>query len=193
MSIKIYEAYKIPITKLNSFLEEARDQTFKFAGKYIDNLMSFIKPELIEVEWNRKYPTGVAKGCEKSSRKRIAFELVEKEIIKASLSTLKNPFDIECGFNIWLKGKFAYIIPIFPNHIGKNFKYPKYAKDYCYYNNTDRPKNITSKQWEDRYKNWESLCLDDWNKNRLYYAIIEVTNGSIIWDFEWYMTNKYFK
>ena len=45
MSTKIYYAYRIPLNKLNDFIDKTRQQVFKFMAKKIVNLM---EPDKIE-------------------------------------------------------------------------------------------------------------------------------------------------
>ena len=49
-------------------------------------------------------------------------------------------------------------------------------KDYCYFDNTDKPRGISEKEWDARKEKWDKLCLeecDDWSRNRYTHVIIE--------------------
>ena len=53
--------------------------------------------------------------------------------------------------------------------------YPDYVTDYSFWNNTDKPDDVTQASWRRREYTWEEICLYDggWDVTRLYHAIIE--------------------
>lgn len=67
---------------------------------------------------------------------------------------LLNP---SCGYNIYPSGDDFLIILFVPgsNYCSK-IKFPKYVRDYCYYDNTDRPSKVSAEEWNVRGKRWHS-------------------------------------
>lgn len=202
MSTKIYEAYRIPLDRLNEFISYVRPQMMHRVGEYMYELMIGIKNEVVDEIYRDKYPDGAAEGREENAKLYIRLEKVE-EMMKEDL--IKRPyersiFDPVCGLNIWILDQNAYIIPVFTSLRGLSDKidYPDFAFDYSYWNNTDQPENVTDEDWEKRRDTWEELCLGDTlsgsghNSRRLYHDVISVeANGGPCFDFHWFMKKNY--
>lgn len=63
----------------------------------------------------------------------------------------------DCWFVFTPVREYFLIIPEFPT-IGKfKSEYPDFAEDYCYFNNTDMPENVSDKEWEQRKKDWNHM------------------------------------
>lgn len=174
MSTKIYEAYRVPLSKLNDFIDITRKQTIKQQCEKLKHFMKY-------AEVDREIP-GDIKGDEKKEKKWIKyqqFESVLEKAYQASQSPYIDAFDVECGLNIWIKNRYAYVIPI--GCAGLKWRLPKYAEDYSYWDNTDRPKKITLQQWGARCRTWESInCgygIASHNARRMYHSFIDLKNG----------------
>lgn len=96
-------------------------------------------------------------------------------------------FDIDLSLNIWLHESYAHIIPVGEY---RWFDVPQSAEEFRYWNNADRPKELSEAEWEYRYETWENInCgqgIASHNSRRLNHSIIDMSgNGDI--DFEWMM------
>lgn len=176
MSTKIYDAYRCKSSVFDSFLIKIRNHCMSTTRKKIKSLASDVKTDCLykiyyDKGWSEKMDfDAFCKEKEKSIRVREVLKL----FVTISESKLRNPDDIDCSLNIWhLKNKF-YIIPYGERWIYDKLKMPEGVEDYCYYNNTDHPENLTQRQWDARGKTWDKVCLDDWDSSRMVYKIIDV-------------------
>jgi hypothetical protein len=155
MSTKIYYAYRMPVqTFIDSFLPAFRKHVFKQA-------VSFIKKNLIE----DNEPT---------------VELLKSIFVRmaeASKSKLRRYECIDCSLNVWIYKNKVYTILYGEPFLWRKFKPPAKVEDYCYWNNTDEPENVTRRQWNERGKTWEKVCLADgcWDTGRMVHEIINAS------------------
>lgn len=158
MSTKIYYAWRIPVRYINHFTDLLHDEMYKNAEELITSTFD---------------ASNITKG--NFSEKIDAFFNLFKEAAK---SPYKNGLDVECAFNIWFHNAYVYIIPIAPSNFFKNFKKPRYAKDYSYWDNADCPENVSFKEWEERGKIWEQINCgtgkSDHNARRFCHEVINI-------------------
>lgn len=178
MSTKIYEAYRIPLSKLNNFIDFSREYTLR---KVAQNYLQLMKAVEIDMATLPNHINPDDKAVVKRWEMHNRFDGVIKNMEKHLNGPLKteDPFYLECGLNIWIYRQHAYIIPI-KSHI-TNARKPSYVKNYCYWNNTDRLSGISDKEWEARGDVWEKINCGDGtashNARRMYHAFIELGNG----------------
>lgn len=96
---------------------------------------------------------------------------------EASLSPSRSDQCYDCSLNVWFYKNKAYIIPYGESWIvskgwNDSAKVEEKYENYSYWNNTDQPEGITDRQWDTRKKNWDAVCLNDWDKLRLTKEII---------------------
>lgn len=174
MSTKIYHAYRVPRSRLNDFIDSVREQMLDAVTAHVQGLMPFVAlPE----DWD----AGV---CGDAERKRIEqyrrFEQVMKRAVEAAQSSHRDlAFDLECGLNIWLNGRYAYVMPIGEQWILNQVKSPAdWAIDYSYWNNVDPPEEVPSREWGRRSKAWDRICTGEGaashNARRLYHAVVDL-------------------
>lgn len=179
MSTKIYEAYRCSVKNLNEFLRIMREHCFAKVQDRIEILMPEVTQEKIreyydEKDWEMSFDEFLNKK-EKYFRFRYVFNLA----CEASLSDVRDLFFcFDCSLNIWIHKNKAYIIPYGEKWIYKDFLKPDGTEEYYYWNNSDRPDNITNRQWQSRAKNWQEICLNNWNKSRLMHTIIDLKNDN---------------
>jgi hypothetical protein len=180
MSIKIWEAWRIPLKQLNNFMllvnEATHNQFYENLDEWMERIdLSEAKKlrEKRETEWRETCERkGWALPQPKGDKTYLweKWELLLREIRKASDSLEKTLFGADASLNIWLDKRYAYIIPIgkvkLPNPL------PEWVEDYHYQNQVDRPENTTPQQYGARCKKWHKLCLEDHNRTRLNHEII---------------------
>lgn len=66
----------------------------------------------------------------------------------------------ECGFHVWLYGGYAYIILFGHSKLVEFKKTPAWLEDYKYWNNTDKTKNVSQREWDLRGKMWRIAATD---------------------------------
>lgn len=67
---------------------------------------------------------------------------------------------LECGFHIYTHNAYAYIIPYgfwYYQEIAEPL--PFFIEDYHYQNQTDKPKEITRREWTRRSKTWDEVLF----------------------------------
>lgn len=179
MSIKIWDAYRLPKSGLNEFLALVRGATLEVFYKNLDERINFINDDKVIESVDRTEASLISnlgtlpdwydrERCTDRNR----WGMLEEKLIEASRGSLKSYFDLDASFNIWLDRRYAYVIPY------GRVKIPSldWVTDYHYQNQTDRPDDISGKQWAARSKKWHELCLDDWDATRLQYVIIEFSS-----------------
>lgn len=182
MSTKIYFAWRIKPIHFNGFLDKYRKFIFNNAKKVFFDYAASMEIE----EINNYILNDKIKFDFKDENKKIEFyryKLTIQEAIYSSFSDLRlNNCDIDGSLNVWFYKNYFYVIPYCSFQISK-FKKPPFAEDYCYFNNTDKPRNISQKNWSKRSKIWNEVCLNDWNKYRMEYDIICAKKESTLRDF----------
>jgi hypothetical protein len=152
MSTKIYTAWKVPIHKLNKFIDMGRKKMLKCAAtQAIIFTNNFTFDQII-------------------SGAKLAAQGMERV-----------PLDFECGFNIWLDNEWAYIMPMIGEALHKlrddsSWKFPRWVGDYAYYNSTDdQLETMSEKEWRDRGKKWDKL-LDRTRSRNLYHSVLDFSH-----------------
>jgi hypothetical protein len=133
MSIKIWQAYKVPVSKLNEALVYLAEVMIKerIYSSYKIIVEAFIKRENLEV-YN-------------------ALLKAENATKEASLSHLNGFCNLDCSIGIYIYKSYAYLIPY-----GYYFKkVPEYLVDFHYQNQVDN--ELTIKEQTKRKKIWEIL------------------------------------
>jgi len=158
---------------------------FDLALKHVKKSMKTAKidEEVYEKDVKKYAPNSKRKQA--NIRKWQEFQTVIDHCKEASKRVEKDYYDIDCGLNIWLHGNYAYAIPIGPNWVLDNIKFPKWVEDYSYWNNTDQPDNVTDRQWNSRRDTWDKICCghgkSDHNSRRLYHSVVDLERrGSYI-------------
>jgi len=183
MSIKIYEAYRVPVSRLNEFMGYCRATVYQHLESRMFMYLTFYGdiPAAQEKAENSPY----WKDADAEKRKWMVLYQAVQNIIKQidSDPQVKNDIDIEASLNIWLDDKYAYDIP----YGIRGRSYPNWAEDYSYQNQVDRPEHISAQTYGARCRKWEKLCLNDWNATRMNHKIASFDLG--FYDTEMWMEN----
>lgn len=168
MSTKIYNAYKVPIDRLNDFIDYVRPRELRRIGNEIKTIIATYDQERLgeEPEWVEKAKEP-QKARERWRRSR------GYDILKHEARDLPSLYDhMASWLNIWFLKGSAYVIccGVTP---------PRWAKDYSYWNNTDRPEGVSAAAWTARKKRWDEintgsvLGTNSHNARRLQHVIVE--------------------
>lgn len=161
MSTKIYEAYRLPAKNLNKFLDRAKNHSMNKVVERVQLLMDSMKPEgfykaLVKKWKDEKYIKEYYRDGNPTQYTR--FDVVMDCCREAATHSRRDPiFDIECGWSARMYEDDAFLIPYGEEYLRKDFRVPRYAKDFSYWNNTDKPDNVSDKEWNNRYKTWNIL------------------------------------
>jgi len=172
VSTKIYTAYRFPARRVNDFIAWFRETCFRRALKHVEGYMSTATPEGIDGFYERHSKVLGVKGLKKRFPERHVRAYL---VFKLMLTKFKGErlLDLDCWFNLWLDGNYAYVTPCYPDCRAEKVKPPKWCDDYCYFDNTDMPEGITAREWKRRKRKWEKIYLEDFNRSRLSHVVIE--------------------
>lgn len=147
MSTKIYYAWRVKHKDLERFIEEFRNHVFNAGVDYVNNLVA---------DNPKEPPSHIIEniGLEKARRVMEIREIV-KTLYKDSLARYPL-FDMGCGLRIFLDGTYFNILPWGGYHFYKDFS-SEVGKDWSYWNNSDRPDDISSREWKRREASWGSV------------------------------------
>lgn len=180
MSTKIYEAYRMSFDTLEKiFIPAYRNHCLDTVSKYVKEFTEGLKPAYANAQLKAEHKRvneirkiSYKKFLEDAIYYKVRFVLEEHQKL--------GKFDqgnLSCSCNIWLCKKMAYVIPYWDYFVSKSFVKPDGVEEYGYWNNTDRPKEISSQQWYARKKKWDEVCLNDWNAKRLVQEVIDLRNN----------------
>lgn len=177
MSTKIYQAYKIKTGRFNDFLLHIRQETIKVAIPRIENLMAAVKPEAL-AQWLEDYR--IKEASEKMQR-RGQWEIVLKLLKKNHDNQYAfNPVDLGSGWTFFLDNRYFYGWPWGMIKLSDEViqTFGDGIKDFCYWNNTDRPDDVSRQEWKNRERKWNQI----WNRgefiHRLDYRILDFSPGA---------------
>lgn len=150
MSTKIYEAFRVKTNQL-----------YKVLARYEEIMKPLTEDHVFTLLQAVKNPN--AKG-EVLSPRTMLREHVWKVIEEAHKYPYINPYDPTSGVNIWFIKSFCYIRPFSSSSIHyfnqifspEKIDVPSYI-DYRYYNNTDKPQEISSREWAVRQDVWDNV------------------------------------
>ncbi len=178
MSTKIYYAYRMPHRLFSeAFLPTFRKHVFATAAEETTRLMEHVPVE----DLKKMYEEGKESRWKKVSFKK--WQAVPKyrlgtlfnNMVEASKSKARSGICIDCSLNVWLHKGWMYCILYGEHWLWEKYTPPAGVEDYCYWNNTDEPDNVTRRQWQAREKNWDAVCLKDHNATRMVHEVIHAS------------------
>jgi len=180
MSTKIYLAWKIPVSRLNDFID---DISKYMIGKVQQKLVR-IFDNFDDEKFIKKQQEGKSKGEKIKIRKHLKnprylffdklyfiFKMA-RDSAKTSDSSL---CDFQCGIKFWIRKGYAYIIPWGEFSFYDKYKAPAWAKDYSYWNNTDKPDEISASAWKTRQRIWDTM-IDNPHDEAKYRMVCYISN-----------------
>ena len=159
MSTRIYAAYRFPkkdITKVFSFIQNLkRELEKKYYSRTIDVICNHFEK--------------ASKACRHLTFNQ--FKLEVHEIQKNSRSYKANP---ESGMRYYIDSKYLYIkfwgdddvLEDALKALEKKFK----PKSFDWWNSTDKPENISEREWNARKRKWDEILAGRWDLGHLPYV-----------------------
>lgn len=146
------------ISELQSFCMKVREEIQKVSEKEV---YSFYAKRIINVIDGLTFGFPLEKIKDSDGiLSFIFFEFLDK-IEEAEKSDFRQPsYDFEFNFCVFpLKDKFLVTVYGEKEAYIKTFENFKEVEEYKYYNNTDRPENVSSREWKKRESDWnKALC-----------------------------------
>lgn len=164
MSTKIFNAYRIHgvrnFDSLNNFLEELSGKVdqilFEEFNKIISREMVLtFDRKIVQPDKKTEHDDGLAKWGYLSH----FIDYAEQKKSEASKSMMRNPFyDFDVHIPFFFYSDFVYCI-IFSEQrrIHEMFKDIPTVEDYSYFNNTDKPDDVSEKDWDERALVWNKI------------------------------------
>lgn len=164
MSTKIYEAYR---TKLGvdiwSMIPQLRKKATEGAAECLRVLYEDVAKEA-DTSSERYQKTFASSNDERLARLTVAQEVIIREYKAQAASDIRSSFNLDVSLAIrHHEGRF-YIIPHVDMSMRNALEFLKHNKklEACpYWNNTDKPKNVTEKQWKTRGETWRAM-FENW-------------------------------
>ena len=180
MSTKIYEAYRVPIRRLNRLIDVMDEAMFKNALSRVKKLMGAVTDEFARKFVKEKYDVEPGHARYANLVRFARFQKVMDEAKVAANKSERDPlFCLDCGVNVWIYQRRAYLIPhgeaFLHAKMGSKLEALGWVEEYAYHNSTDDQVcsgQLTLRQWHGRRDVWNRVCLEDWNARRLYHEVV---------------------
>lgn len=187
MSVKLYHGYKLTkkmsLDELQNFSMELRRKMNQAAVTILEKRIAEIATDLIDTLFARG-EKAVQEKYKNEPSFSMEFPLLsqsywiiydrQQEIRKTQNRNPKYDFDCSVIF-IPIPRKILALFYAEQKEYIDAWRECKEVKEYAYYDNTDKPKGITKKQWDTRKKDWKQ-ALSDWGIPSLNGMQIECVN-----------------
>ena len=171
MSTKIYNGIRFPKTKLATFISDAKK-------KGLDYVYNYAKNACLLWELESPYLLNLSKQHPNLSEWGLLVQTTMNTVSEAQKSLEREPFlDLNCGWGIWIPetGRYALACPWGEEHLLADI--PDCATSYAYWNNTDRPDDVSSQEWTRRRKAWQIACEPFPHNRQLELPIFKLEAG----------------
>jgi len=182
MSVKIYTAWRCSLENLPEFHALLHEHMMDSIIKWVRVFMPNIKYELVAkgIEYIKNHdPWAKDKTLEDI---RICFdEWIRLKIIlllayRDSTKPEVGAFDLDCGFNVYISKGHAYILPFGKRCAYDDFAIPSFAEQYGFWDNTDKPEEVSEEEWKKREDEWGKI-LDNMDNLRLQHHVLNLSNN----------------
>lgn len=159
MSIKIWVAWRVPISRFGEATDIIHQQ---MSESFYQNFKT-----LADAFWKENLPLELTNAAMKFEDKlRVAEKNHRYDFVNA----------YSRGFEFFLEKQFVYIIP----YGDWNLKIPDWFKDFHYQNQTDRPEEISSREYRYREKVWKRIYIESLNDRSYVHRVIDPNAGFYI-------------
>jgi len=166
MSTKIYNGMAFPLTKLEGFIPVFREKVICRVKKHIRKALANLSESKVRNALVREY------GLPRNTRypKEILLLGMMVENSKRGVSFC----NFDTWFNAWIWNGNVYLYSLSDRTTPTAKDFPSWCKDFSYWNNTDKPKNVSEGEWCQRGKVWDFLT-EHGERGDLYftYNVIE--------------------
>jgi hypothetical protein len=171
MSTKIYDGYRFPRNRLDEFILLFN----RICHRSVRRLLKKYRISDKTVQEARKQLQLAGKSkIDQYTDDDVCLVWQLVQWMRASKNGSNDMFHMDCSFNLWLDGKWAYMIPFVANGMRMGRLLPNWCESYGYWDNTDPQEGVSEKEWEARGENWARIATDDWDKTRLAHIVFEL-------------------
>lgn len=173
MSTKIYEAYRIPASQFSEFLFFIYKETIdKFVSK-AENLIGRIDKYSLEKMMQRYSVKEEAKQeANWPEHKRwLKWEFL-RDAFREHAHTDNYLFDVQSGWVFYPNGRYFYGWPWGDTKLDEEtvLKFED-AEDFSYWDDTDKPEEISTREWRRRGIKWDEILLHQRERKLTFYTI----------------------
>lgn len=178
MSIKIYQGYRAPQSKLPNLVKRLHKVLFEQAYQYFCYQVNLYTSTLGFLNKYIHNPNTSDLSLQKQARGVLKY-----------FKDCKKQTNIDymiAGYNLFLHSDgMVYIIPYgmpgIVTILDETNVLPKYVEDFCYYDNADEPQNITKEEWKERRETWEKVGVFEFvNDNKLTCTVISCDDFNLL-------------
>lgn len=170
MSTKIFWGVQFPVEDLGRFVNEARVSGMKRVEKHAR--------VLLKLEPQRKHP--------KDPRKRLYRQVtaVLDKIGEAAASSERNfLYDVNYGWTVWFPPQRPFVLASPWGSWAHEAKPPRWVVKYPYWDNSDRPNDVSPREWNRRAHVWDVACQPNDRSHKLVLTVFDGTRRSL--DMSW--------
>jgi hypothetical protein len=186
VSTKIYYGWRVPLHGLGEFIIKARQQMLGAIVGRVRQLMAAIDNGVVEAAKADFLERMSKVSIKKQSRlnKEIRMAIVMRAARDASYGINKDIFDLECGITFRILGKFAYGFGWGDYPYLDAIDDTEPAVKYCYWNNTDKPEEVSQAEWNKRGDTWDKALKNPAHLilRPISFDPTDYTTEQTIWD-----------
>lgn len=160
MSAKVYFAWRCKKSKMYESLAFLKESAMVVVDKWWGKVLSCVDESKM-IKKLEEAGREVTEWSIDNEKRHEAQKLIEGICNQPARAP---GIDLECGVYVWLKGHYAYFMAMGEianrGHMDTG-ELPDYLEEYGYWNNTDKPDDISYRAWDARGKLWYSLDLDN--------------------------------
>jgi len=175
MSTKIYFAWRCKDNCFDRFLQSIREHCFAIARKKLNQLSNHVSQQVVVDEYVKDKKCTL-NGFIRTHGRRIRLYHAIYDVTLESYSSRRSDFCIDLALNVFYYNKYFYVVPVGESYMFAGLKLVDGVENYEYYNNTDKPRNISTRQWAKRASIWDEL-IRNWDAFRMVHTIIECKTG----------------
>ncbi len=177
MSTKIYTAYRL--RKSRDLWPFVRDTRVKAINNIRKTLLA-LEPQMeVDVE-SEDYRRWLKHLSPAGARNQVVARIL-REGYRAQLgSPDRNFFNFDVNIGVWEYRHRLYLIPFCDSLMRDVLRFlrrdPR-LEDFCYFNNTDRPRGISQAAWDARGIIWDAIDAAGWHD----HIVIDICSHSSYW------------
>jgi hypothetical protein len=170
MSTKIYNGWKLNVTS-----EELYPLLWKIKGE----ALKIIKNNLRDIYYLKPITTTAGDHALKVERELI------NNVNKDVSNMVRSPFDPDCNLciypynNEFYARSFCDRVSLIVKNSLDFLEHMEEIEEFCYYNNTDKPDNLSDKEWSNRECIWNNIMSADTNYIG-NFVLLEICSISVI-------------
>jgi len=169
MSTKVYQGIRFPKSKLDQFVDHMRPAQLRRVEAHVRGMAEKVStkgPTYKERAKNhRSWKNTTPSNRHTKDCWHCKCGVVLDSVREQAGARGRNPYlDLSCGFSLWIpKGNYILGSP-WGEGIVADVETPEWVEQYGYWNNTDRPDSMPTREWKRREKAWEGVLAHQWRK-----------------------------